>query len=626
MSLLAPQISRLGRLAPLAFVLALCACAAERLPPGPAADVSPDAGVPAAPGDDLIRAGALTITPDPITVTASGVDQRVPLKAVSSTLGDISPRVAFSLSDPILADIGAGVLRVPANPSRGGTATLSARFGVQSGSATVRVKVNPTAYVDPSAPTDAAARFGGAGGQGAPPKLVYPLDQAMLPRNLPQLLLAWQGTTGAEVYRLRLDGPTYAQDLYISTSVCTQDRCQFVLPDDLRVRLLGSVADGSITLRVESGAKAQGLLGSSPPITIYVSPEDVRGVLYYWSTSAQSLYRVGVESRTPQLFDTRVGCVGCHVASLDGARIGLAISGASGSMGVFRSDTAQLFFAPSDKLKANLMTFSPEGDIILRLLGGKLELHRSDTGESLGLVPEDGPVNFPEWSPDGKSLVYARYPADGLLDEDLFSRNVGDLTVRPVQRSGNNVNFGAARVIVPAEAGKSYNFYPSWAPDSQHLVFNRGIAPCGGAREGGSGVCGVYDAHNTSLWLARADQSLPPVYLERATYKTGMSTNWPRVAPFQQRGGSLIFITFSARFDYAYTTQNRPQLWMAAVDLSRYQQGGDPSYAPFWIPAQRSSDSNHLATWTRSLPCVNDQGCPDGYLCLAGKCLNKGRQ
>ena len=49
-------------------------------------------------------------------------------------------------------------------------------------------------------------------------------------------------------------------NLYVGTSVCTQDRCQFVLPDDLRVRLLGSVADGSITLKVESGAKAQGML------------------------------------------------------------------------------------------------------------------------------------------------------------------------------------------------------------------------------------------------------------------------------------------------------------------------------------------------------------------------------
>lgn len=616
--------------APLAWscclALALAGCPADRLPPGPGSEQRSDAGTAPPGGDDLTRAGTLSITPDPIVVVASGSEQRVPLTVVSSSLGDLSDRVQFGLSDPALGDIGAGGLRIPANLARGGVATLTARFGVQSGSAAVRVKLAAAAVLDPSAPQDAAQRFGGAGG-GAAPQVVYPFDRTMLPRNHTKVLVAWQGSADADVYRVVFDGDTYAQTFYVGQGLCkAQGRCEYALPVPDQARLLASVASGSVQLRVDSGSKDKGLVGSSAPQALYVSPEDIRGALYYWSTSSQSLFRVTVDSANPQPFSTNVGCVGCHAISQEGARVAAIIGGGNGTIGVFRGDTAQTIYPPDNNIRANFVTFAPQGDLLGSLYNGKLTVRRSDSGASLLEVPETALLTHPEWAPDGNSLVYVRYPAEGIQNQDLFSYNVGDITVRPLRRSGDNLTFDEGKIVAPADPGKTYNFYPSFTPDSRFVVYDQGQAPCGGNGEGGAQRCGVYDAKNTSLWLVRADGSEAPVALTRATHQTGMSTNWPRVAPFQQRGGNLIFVTFSARFDYAYSVSGRPQLWMAAVDLDRAKAGQDPSYAPFWLPAQRASESNHLASWTRNVACTNDQSCPDGFLCLAGVCYNKGRQ
>lgn len=619
---MAREPSRLSLL--LALVLAGSGCPAERLPPGPPAQRATDAGTVAPTEDELNRPGTLTVSPDPVVISASGSEQRVALRAVSSSLGDLTERVQWTLSDPALGDIGAASLRVPANPARGGLTTLTARFGAQSGSATVRVKLSAPAVVDPTAPTDAATRFGGAG-RGLRIKVVYPFEQAMLPRNLSQLLLAWEGSADAEVYRVTIDGDTYAQALYLGPALCPQARCQYALPPADQVRFLTSVAGGETQISVQAAGK-DGLLGGSEPVHLSVSPEDLRGALYYWSTSSQGLYRVSVDGRVPQVFATNVGCVGCHAVSPDGGRVATVIGGADGNVGVFRGDTAAPVFSPSGALKASFTAFSPQGDLLLRLYQGKLTIHRSDSGAALGEMPETVQVNHPEWSPDGKSVVYVRYPADGRQNGDVFSNNIGDVAVRPVTRSGDSLTFGEARTVAPSLTGKAYNFYPSFTPDSRWLVYNQGQVPCGGSGEGGLNLCGVYDARNTSLWLVNTDGTQAPLALARATHQAMQSTNWPRVAPFQQAGGKIIFVAFSARFDYAYTTSNRPQLWMAAVDLSRAQGGQDPSFAPFWLPAQRANESNHLATWTRNVACSNDQGCPEGFLCLGGVCLSKARQ
>jgi hypothetical protein len=68
-----------------------------------------------------------------------------------------------------------------------------------------------------------------------------------------------------------------------------------------------------------------------------------------------------------------------------------------------------------------------------------------------------------------------------------------------------------------------------------------------------------------------------------------------------------------------------PQLWLAAIDLSKLGAGGDPSYAPAWLPLQDVNDSNHLGFWTQKIGCTSDQQCGyDGQSncdkCSAGQC------
>ena len=61
----------------------------------------------------------------------------------------------------------------------------------------------------------------------------------------------------------------------------------------------------------------------------------------------------------------------------------------------------------------------------------------------------------------------------------------------------------------------------------------------------------------------------------------------------------------------------QPQLWMAAIDLTKAASGVDPSFPAFWLPFQDAKAHNHIAQWVVQLvgpPPMGDGGTcvPDG--------------
>lgn len=565
-----------------------------------------------------IKPGTLTITPNPIDLIINGGDQSIKLNARSSNYGDVTRRATWALSDPSVGAVENGTLTVRGALDRGGRAQVYATYGPQSGSAQINIKLIAPDLVDPSAPPNPGSYFGGPGG-GAKPAFVYPLPRTMIPRNHPQMTLQWNGTSGAQAYRVFIDGPTYAQNIYVGGGACPASRCQVKIPDDRWLLLARSMAGADATLTVTASPGPGQQTGSSDPMPLSFSPEDVKGGLYYWSTTITGIYRVPLGAKAAQVFINKgneFGCSGCHAVSRDGKKVALEFGSANGVGGgvVDGADGTKYIIRPPSAGQWNLQTFSPKGDMLLVNWQQQGRVIDSTTGKQLATFPER--LAQPEWSPDGEHIVYVRYPSGGSGDEWLAT-NTGDIVIMP----WNGGAWGAAQLIVPSKPGVEYHFYPSWTPDSKWIIYNTGKVPCGGF--GGAG-CNTYDPANTSLWLVRAQPGATPIELKLATSQSGASTNWPRVAPFVQRGGNLIFFTFSAKFPYGFVkTGSNPQIWMAAVDLEKAatRPGEDPSYAPFWLTFQNPTENNHLGTWTSDVACIDDKQCPSEFQCVAGMCV-----
>ena len=397
----------------------------------------------------------------------------------------------------------------------------------------------------------------------------------------------------------------------------------FTPTDEQWAAMTRSATGNQLALVLSASTGPGGAVGTSTPLSIRFSPEDVRGGLYYWSTTIQGIYRVSLESRQAAVFmdpKRNTTCVGCHALSQDSTKVATVFGGPDGIGGVVDGVDGGHYLVRPTNIRWNFQSFSPRGDLLLVNYQQGLKILDAATLKPVRVLTKlelGGAAAHPEWSADGKAIVFARYPADG-SGEEVFAKNVGDIVVLPVGDGGAPA--GPPQVIVSAKAGEEYHFYPSWTPDSRWIIFNTGRVPCGSPR---GGPCNSYDARNTRLRLVRATPGSTPIELANATRGAGLSTNWPRVAPFTQDAGKLIFFTFSSRGSYGFAERKAPQIWMAAVDLDRaeHQPGQDPSYPPFWLPFQKGGENNHLATWTNRELCASANECPPSFACVSHQCV-----
>jgi hypothetical protein len=586
---------------------------------------------PTGPGSGAgVPTGQLTIKPNPIDVTVNGADVSVPLTVTSNTDGDITTAAKYTLDDATLGTVSGGKFVVSKAVTHGGKTVLHAAYGPtdnQTGQADVIVHAHGQDIVDPSAPMNPGTYFGVGGG--AAPTWVYPFDKTMLPRNQPELTFQAQAASGAQVYRLRLEGQYFSQDVYFGASKCSGAQCMFQ-PSDADWQSLSYAFAGQDVKATISASPGPGMpSGDGMPITISFSPEDVLGGVYYWSTTITGIYRVPIGAKKATQFiqhGNTFGCAGCHAVSRDGKKVALEFGSADGIGGgvVDGANGQQYIIQPPSAGQWNLQSFSPDGTMLIVNWMHHCKIIDSSTGKMLFDVPDNlvggSGMAQPEWSPDGKSIVFIRYPSGGSGDE-WNANNVGDLMIMPF----NNGAFGAPEMILASKPGQEYHFYPSWTPDSKWIVFNTGTVPC----NGGGGSCNNYNAQNTRLRLIQAIGGSTPIELGRATHAMGSTTNWPRVAPFVQKSGSLVFFTFSSKFPYGFLSgqggfNGTPQLWMAAIDLAKAQANPaeDPSYAPYWLTFQNLNESNHLATWTESVQCHDNTDCPGGFHCEMGQCVS----
>ncbi len=437
--------------------------------------------------------GSLTLSPNPIQVDVNGADVSVGLTAKSSTDGDVTSRTVFSLVDTKLGSFNGATLTVPGTIKYGGKTQIGGAFGPQSGAADLLVNLHAPDIVDPSAPPNVAGWFGNGDG-GTAPSWAYPFDHTMIPRNQPELNFQWVAAPGAGAYKLHFQGATYQRDVYLGPGVCSGGtQCEFQLTDADWADVASGLAGGDVTVSVSASASPTSPSGSAS-IKLAFSPEDVKGGVYYWSTTITGIYRVPLGAKTASVFiqsGNSYNCAGCHAVSPDGKKVAMEFGSAEGiGGGVVAGDNGQQYIvSPGGGAgQWNLQTFSPDGTKLLVNWHGALRLIDSTTGALISTVPQSllgGSYGFaqPEWSPDGQSIVFVRMPANDL---EWNASDTGDIMVMPY----NGGSFGTPEMIVPK--GSDVHFYPTWTPDSNWIVFDS----CQG--------CGTYNSHTPgSAWCAR---------------------------------------------------------------------------------------------------------------------------
>ncbi len=514
-------------------------------------------------------------------------------------------------------------------------------------------KVIAPPVLGPGTDNGTPGQFTGPGG-GPGPVVVYPFDGVMLASNINQMRLAFSADPSQIYFRVTLDSENYQQTIYLGAAACQSTKCSYLV-DDKVWNTIAHASGGQATMTVDGTAGAGQAIGTAK-LTLLFSPQDVRGGLYYFSTSQNGLMRLpfGGTTAMPFLLGDGSGgvknCVGCHGVSRDGKKVAALFEDPDGYAGIVDgTDPTKFLLQPMESAGDqlwNFASFSPDGSQLITVWDGAMSLRDGNTGKlikNVGSTLLGGRASMPEWSPDGNSIVFVRVTGKGRLGSDFdsndfpagdwFLGDAGDIAVLPY----NNGSFGQAVTIVPSITAKEYHFYPSFSPDSQWILFNSADYPgcASDTAETQTGFnltlvhCVSYDQTAARLRLVRAEQNQTPIELTAATHLPNKTTAWPKFAPFQQN--NLVFFTFSAKFDYGFVIDQaavkamegtyRPQIWMSGIDLTKAAQGMDPSYPPFWLPFQDSSTNNHEVLWTEDLVCNKPGDCGSEFQCMNGVCV-----
>ncbi|MBA3818648.1 MAG: PD40 domain-containing protein [Deltaproteobacteria bacterium] len=503
-----------------------------------------------------------------------------------------------------------------------GKTTVSALYTDKPGTAQVIARLKSQRVVDDPAnpnddvPPNAPDLFtGGTEDAAKAPTVIYPAADITMPRNLGDFETHWTDASGNDVFEVALIGEFADIRLYVAgnngvpgagprpswTGFAAQEWA-WAVGDDNTV---------SYQVRGVSSA-APGVIGSAPVRLVKLTNEPMEGGLYYWAATASGGGAYGIfrhdVSKPGQpaeefMTNTSTGkCVACHALSRDGKTMALTYDGGGGRATIVDvgTKTAQPVPDPgvdalgnpdysTDSSRWNFATLYPDGSKLITVFNGVMTVRTVTDQSALATMPSAGLVSHPDLSPDSTNLVYVAHT--GGSDWSFAGGQIYTRTFDPV-----TLAFGVERPLVTTGGN---NFYPSWSPDGQWIMFNRGSADS-------------YDDVDASLWVVKADGSAPPIQLTAINAATGGLTNsWGRWAPFAQSVGAsmepIFWITVSSKRSFGVRRMNSlepsegaktPQIWMSPFYTARAQAGTEPTTAAFRLPFQSLTSNNHIAQWT----------------------------
>lgn len=596
-------------------------------------------------------ARSLQVGPDDQTVTVnSSGPTAIPFTATATLVGggtlDATSRVTWFASrtddSPEGTFSSEGVYTPP--PGVGGRVTLHATDGCVTGSANLTLLLSSTVGNPPQGTVD---RFNGTVDTTTSaklPRVVYPHHQTRFPRNIYKVLFQWQ-KGGNESFRLTFEGPYSTTTIYTdgahpqcastTTAACWEADAQTWLA------IAGSNAGATTSLTVEGVRANDSHVYRAPPIELGFSRRDVRGAIFYWSTTAAGIRRASVSDNAPEAYlvakpvptklpsGAVVKCVACHTVSRSGKKLfgGTQTSSANGEFVydvTLQPPPSPVITTQISTANKGFGTFSPDDSRVVATVGNKLAEFDANTGAKLADLPVAAGTN-PDWSPTATELVYSNVGGDSPAGAAL----------EVIARAASGA-WGPTRVLAPASG--LTNLFPSYSPNGDAVAYARG--------KGGHGD------KTLQLFLTKADGTGQPVELLTANRAVNnclgvtcdargltdgqFENNMPTWAP----PGDTDWVAFNSMRPYGvvYPKGGTQQIWVAAIDRSKLGQtapdGGvvDPSYPAFRFAFQDLNEDNHRAFWTLDVrepeptdggsctPANSDCGpnstCCDGLQCL----------
>lgn len=537
---------------------------------------------------------------------------------------DVTAQVNWKIDNGAIGSISSSGLFTTSNQA-GGQGTLTATSGTLSGTAQITVQFQPV-IKSPTAPGNAETLLPATGTgtvmAGNSPSIVYPSSRTMFPRNVYKVLFQWNQGTGNNLFRLEFKSPTVTMNVYTNSDRWEPTKEQWGF-------MANSNAGGKVTWTVYglNTASPGTVYRSDPGVEISFSKNPVEGAIYYWSTTVAGVRRATVSDSAPTDFLTpaQTGkCVACHTVSRNGARLAADIGGEI--LGVYNVKDGATVIAPSLNIPQAWTTFSPDNSRIVTASKGVLTLRDGSTGQMVNTVPVGTGLfgTQPDWSPDGKLLVFAR---------STVNKDRGYAGSSIVTMEYNGGSWQSPKVLVPSTGGMDTNAFPMFSPDSRWIAFTKAV---------GSSDKNI----KTRLYIVAADGSAPPIELTQGNTVISNQTvvgtaadvadNMPTWAP--TKPGETMFVAFSSVRAYGkvYAFNKYNQMWVAAVDPTLLP-GRDPSLPAFRLPFQGDTEDSHRPFWAEDVlapppPPPPDMGtnmclpsgsdCTSGVPCCAGYTCN----
>lgn len=582
-------------------------------------DTSDGGGAEKPPLSGLV---SLVVTPPTATLTVDNVSP--PKTQQYQATGrfddqserDITAQVNWKIDNTAIGGINGGGLFTTSNQA-GGQGVVTAYSGMVSGSAQLTVTFQPvikSSTAPANADTLLPATATGTVMTGNSPSIVYPSHRTMFPRNVYKVLFQWNQGTGNNLFRLEFKSPTVSMSVYTTSDRWEPTKEQWGY-------IANSNAGGKVTWTVYGvNTAAPGTIyRSDPGVEIAFSKNPVEGAIYYWSTTVAGVRRATVSDAAPTDFLTpaQTGkCVACHTVSRNGARLAADIGGEI--LGVYNVKDGATVVSPSMSIPQAWTTFSPDNSRIVTASKGTLTLRDGNTGQMINTVPVGTGLfgTQPDWSPDGKLLVFARSAAN--KDRGFSGSSI-------VTMEYNGGTWQNAKVLVASTGTMDTNVFPMFSPDSRWIAFTKAV--------------GSSDKNlKARLYIVAADGSSPPVELALgntvvsnqtlAGTAADVANNMPTWAP--TKPGETMFVAFSSQRAYGkvYAFKAYNQMWVTAIDPTQLPSR-DPSLPAFRLPFQGDTEDSHRPFWAEDVlappPPPPDGGTggmcvPRGSDCTVGAC------
>ena len=505
----------------------------------------------------------------------------------------------------------------------GGTTQVIATCGTQSATASLTIDLVGS-VIGPGAPANSDQLFGSATAGVDPamtPAIEYPIDQAVAPLNLPPIEVQWT-KAGNDLFHVHLASQYAAIDVYT-----TDPQTTFGTTDWSAIA--GTAVGDTLAISVEGLVQAApGTKYASTSVAFKLSHDTIDTSAIYWWSSSSGAIMTQTFGQTTAPGQVIGNCSGCHSLSRAGSRIGYSrcVAGQCNGewVGFLRyNDQTQTWTevvnADNKTIPGTYTTFAPVGNpfpddsqslAIVTSMTGTFSLVDPDTGNAVpsnlaSVAPIAGhSATMPDWSSDGKNVVFASADANDSVDVTNSS-----IAMMSYTYAGGQHTFGTPSVLVPQPItfnNQSYTnlYFPSFSPDGQLIVFNA-------ARAAWRNFTDAKTAGQRLMIVPTSGGA--PIDLTSINGGTGdQDITWPHWAPGNT--SDYYWIVFSSERDYGHevtaatsasTTCIRngvsqcKQIWIGAISKAALMAGQlDPSSPPVWLPGQDTANDNISPYWT----------------------------